>query len=76
MQKKLFFAVVIFAFQCAKKPHPPQALYVKYRCVGVSPSFNVCVDCSALEKRENLHHENSPLYDISQVNRCLESVIS
>ncbi len=23
-----------------KKPHPPQALHVKYRCVGVSPSFN------------------------------------
>ncbi len=32
------FAVVIFAFQCQEKPHLPQALHVKYWCVGVSPS--------------------------------------
>ncbi len=45
----------------AKKPHLPQALYVIYQCVGVSPSFNFRVDCSA---RENLHHmhENFPVY--------------
>ena len=46
----------------AKKPHPPQALHVKYRCVGVSPSFNFRVDCSALKKRENF-----PLYVWSNV---------
>ena len=33
---------------------PPQALHMKYRYVGVSPSFfNFRVDSSALEKREN-----------------------
>ncbi len=31
----------------AKKPHPPQALHVKYWCVKI-PTFNFRVDCSAL----------------------------
>ena len=44
------FAVVIFAFPC-QETTPHQALHAKYRCVGVSPSFNFRVDCSALEKR-------------------------
>ena len=50
------FEVLIFAFQC-KKPHPPQALHVKYWCVELFPSLNFRVNCSALEKCGNfLHH--------------------
>ncbi len=44
-----------------RKPHPPQALHVKYRCVGV---FNFRVYCSALEKRENLHHTKISRYTV------------
>ncbi len=36
-------------------PTHQQALHVKYRFVGVYPSFDFRVNCSALEKRENLH---------------------
>ena len=39
----------------ARKQHPPRALHVKYRCVGVYPSFNFRVRCSTLEKRGFAH---------------------
>ena len=45
----------------AKKPHPPQALHVKYRCVGVSLVL-IFVLTVLLEKRENLHHSCEILY--------------
>ena len=35
----------------ARKPHPPLALHVKCQCVGVYHSFNIHINCSALEKR-------------------------
>ncbi len=49
--------------------HTYKALHVKYRCVGVSPSANFRVDCSALEKRENF-----PLYAIVRSFRGARSI--
>ncbi len=57
------FAVVIFAFQC-QETTPTTRLAGKYRCMGVSPSFNIRVDCSALEKRKNLHHAKISRYTV------------
>ena len=51
------FSVIIFASISRNHTHPPQALHVKYRCVGVS---NFRVDCSALEKLAP--RKNFPLY--------------
>ncbi len=48
-----------------RKPHPPLALHVKCQCVGVYHSFNICINCFALEKRKIFAHKNFPLYGIN-----------
>ncbi len=54
----------------AKKPHPPKALHVKYRCVGVSPSFNFRVDRSALEKSKQF----AAIYTVHHMCVCCTGI--
>ena len=59
---KEIFAVVNSHFEMPRN-HTHHKACMKYWYVGVSPSFNFHVDCSVLEKCENLYQVKiSPLY--------------
>ena len=45
----------------AKKPHPPQSLHVKYRRMGVSPSFNFALTALPSKNAKFAPRENFPL---------------
>ncbi len=58
----------IFAFQC-QETTPTTSFACEIPVRGSFPIFNFRVDCSALEKRKNLHHTKFPTIFIRSSNQ-------